>query len=525
MAIVSISRIQHRYGLSENIPQLAAAELGWVIDQRRLYIGNGPTSEGAPAIGNTEVLTEYSDILGLSQAYTYKGQAAGYTAQTGPTANTPVTRSLQSKFDDMASVKDFGAVGDGLTDDTAAINRALFQLFCVDNNVEVRRSLFFPAGVYVVTDEIKIPSYAKIYGEGQNCTFIKQTDADPICVARTADNQQQVGANIGNNGAEPPHYIDIVDLTFQQTTANHVFIVNASTNLRFHKVGFMGSVASPTSAGSSLNCVSIYSTASRHSANIMFEQCQFMYNNFGVVVDDDVHSVTFNGCKVQYLYKGFKLGESVTGTGSSVDGPSGFHITNSYFDSIYSIGIHAYLVNNIFSSFNYFDNVGNHLLGIPYENCILFADDGCASICDNFSRTDAENDTVARISLSNKNNFYLQPKEGIHNGRLQTRPAKQITLNNDQSSTATGLSLDSVEEKGARIYYTASRGGNFRHGELKITASSAGSTISDDYQFDGTDIGLTFSLSVVGDVTSLLYTTTNTGSDVTLTYGIEHLNH
>ena len=525
MSIVSISRIQHRYGLSENIPQLAAAELGWVIDQRKLYIGNGPTSEGAPAIGNTEVLTAYSDILGLSQAYTYKGQAAGYTVQTGASANAPVTRSLQSKFDDMASVKDFGAVGDGLTDDTAAINRALFQLFCVDNNIQVRRSLFFPAGVYKVTDEIKIPTYAKIYGEGQNCTFIQQTDSDPICVARTADSLQQVGANIGNNSAASPHYIDIVDLTFQQTTPNHVFIINASTNLRFHKVGFVGSITTPTSAGSSLNCVSIYSTATNHSSNIMFEQCQFTNNNFGVVVDDDVHSVTFNGCKIQDLYKGFKLGESVTGTGSSVNGPSGFHITNSYFDSIYSIGIHTYLVNNIFSSFNYFDDVGNHLAGIPYENCILFADDGCASVCDNFARSDADNDTVARISLNNKNNFYLQPNEGIHNGRLQSRPARQITLGNNEVGASTTITLDSAEEKGARIYYTANRGSNFRHGELKITSSTGGSTISDDYQYDASDIGLTFSVNVSSGVTTLLYTTTNTGSDVTFTYGIEHLNY
>jgi len=66
MPIVSISRIQHRYGLSDNLPQLSAAELGWVIDQRKLYIGNGPTSEGAPEVGNTEVLTQYSDLLGLT---------------------------------------------------------------------------------------------------------------------------------------------------------------------------------------------------------------------------------------------------------------------------------------------------------------------------------------------------------------------------------------------------------------------------------------------------------------------------
>ncbi len=65
MAIVQISRIQHRRGLQENLPQLSHAELGWVTDDRSLYIGNGPLSAGAPVVGNTQILTEYSDLAGL----------------------------------------------------------------------------------------------------------------------------------------------------------------------------------------------------------------------------------------------------------------------------------------------------------------------------------------------------------------------------------------------------------------------------------------------------------------------------
>ena len=35
MAIVQVSRITNRKGLSENLPQLAGAEFGWVIDSRQ----------------------------------------------------------------------------------------------------------------------------------------------------------------------------------------------------------------------------------------------------------------------------------------------------------------------------------------------------------------------------------------------------------------------------------------------------------------------------------------------------------
>lgn len=57
MAIVQISQIKNRRGLSEDLPQLASAELGWSIDTQELYIGNGTVEEGAPEVGNTRILT------------------------------------------------------------------------------------------------------------------------------------------------------------------------------------------------------------------------------------------------------------------------------------------------------------------------------------------------------------------------------------------------------------------------------------------------------------------------------------
>ena len=65
MAVIQISRIQHRRGLQADLPNLASAELGWSVDTRKLYIGNGTIEEGAPSIGRTELLTEYS-IIDLS---------------------------------------------------------------------------------------------------------------------------------------------------------------------------------------------------------------------------------------------------------------------------------------------------------------------------------------------------------------------------------------------------------------------------------------------------------------------------
>ena len=214
MAIVQISRIQHRKGLKENLPQLAGAEIGWAQDQRKLYIGNGTLAEGAPVIGNTEILTEFSDVLSVAKSYTFKGSDAGYDVVTG---NPVVERTIQKKLDEVASVKDFGAKGDGVTDDTTAINTAFNELFSRETNEEIRRSLYFPAGVYKVTNEIKIPAYAKVFGEGMNSSIIRMAADDstaPAYVVRTTDSKQQTGANIGTNSANLPKNIEVSSMSY-----------------------------------------------------------------------------------------------------------------------------------------------------------------------------------------------------------------------------------------------------------------------------------------------------------------------
>ena len=67
-----------------------------------------------------------------------------------PAGTGAVTTNVQAKLRESVSVKDFGAVGDGVTDDTAAIQAAIDAL-------PVRGKLFFPAATaYKITDTIEI---------------------------------------------------------------------------------------------------------------------------------------------------------------------------------------------------------------------------------------------------------------------------------------------------------------------------------------------------------------------------------
>jgi len=71
----------------------------------------------------------------------------GYT----PSGTSTVTRTIQQKLRETLSVKDFGAIGDGVADDTVAIQTAMVQLALNGGQ------LVFPYGTYLITNTIILP--------------------------------------------------------------------------------------------------------------------------------------------------------------------------------------------------------------------------------------------------------------------------------------------------------------------------------------------------------------------------------
>ena len=65
------------------------------------------------------------------------------------------------------NVRWFGAVGDGIVDDTAAIAAAI----AVINTATVKQPLFFPAGKYLIKSQITLRADLSIVGEGIDKTF------------------------------------------------------------------------------------------------------------------------------------------------------------------------------------------------------------------------------------------------------------------------------------------------------------------------------------------------------------------
>jgi hypothetical protein len=102
------------------------------------------------------------------------------TADAGATNYVPagmgaVATNVQNKLREFVSVKDFGAVGDGVADDTVAIQAALDAVYASGGG-----TLYFPAGEYLVTSIVKVfaSNISVVFkGAGKMATVLRKTGA------------------------------------------------------------------------------------------------------------------------------------------------------------------------------------------------------------------------------------------------------------------------------------------------------------------------------------------------------------
>lgn len=436
MAVTQISRIQHRRGLEQDLPQLSSAELGWSLDTRKLYIGNGTLEEGAPSVGVTRILTQH-DIPSITSNvafsnYTFVGNLAGYTAQTGTSALSPTIRTYQQKFDDIINVRDFGAIGDNSTDDTDAINRAIQQIYkstVSPTEARARRTIYFPGGTYLISNPILIPPYAKLVGDGMNSVVIRQSQGNRS-VANVCDSLFQTGTSIGTSSAIFPQNIEITGIQFLNSNSSPsraFFNVDSASNVRIQSCEFRGNAA----AGSYANCVTIR-TSTATVNKITFDSCQFINAGNGIGI----------------------MGTGVTSV----------RILNSGFDDLANVVAHLNDSRNVSSIGNYFGSVGG-----------FFIADGNNS---NFSVGDY---------YSANNILYT----GVRLGNLQLSASQQFTI------TTTPLAIIPISNTTATLNYEIRNAANARTGTFVFTKTNTAITYDDNYV--ETALGVSANMSANSD--------------------------
>lgn len=516
MSVTQYSKIQHRRGLLQDLPVLNTSELGHAIDQGRLFIGNGLITDGAVQPGNTEIITDTSMLYNpRALKYVYQSNTP-IIATTGATSTTPTVRSIGEILDDYVSVKSYGAIGDGVADDTLAINRALQDLYCqlqpTPTAQEVsRRQLFFPAGVYKLTAEVFVPPYASLIGEGKSKTIIKQTFSGAPAVIRTADSLYQIDIQMGNNSATLPTDLFFSGITFQYAPTDIVGLdgnivqLERTNNVYFENCSFVGNWVGDIFGTRAAIVLSALGTVFVPS-NIRAIGCSF-FNNAQVVNMDEAPGST----QVYFDFADIHMSLYGINTASQV---FDVKVSNSSFIDITRNAILAHRLSSLVSSINNtFTNCGTIAsAAILFDGLVNDKTQSCSSIGDKFINcpTPITNLGFNSTILDSQGNFVFQT--------LTTTPLQSaLTLAagsgvsgfdlNDNTGTI-NLTLNNT----VFIDYTIRRGQARRIGRLYIFSDgTTQGTIFSDLYSETTDTFIDFGFTIAGNLLSITYTSSGSG--------------
>ena len=507
MAVVQISRIQVRRGqknAGSGIPQLALGELGWAVDARELFIGNGAVSEGAPQVGNTKVLTQYDNIFDLADTYTYRADDAWMN--TGGAGGTPVTRSLQDRLDDTVNGKAFGLTGETTQVATTRLQAAIDQLYLNDaikGSIGSRVKLHLTAGEYVIDDTIYIPPHVTIIGDGSDKTVIRSNTTDKP-IFQTVNSSSTVGTPANDSTSTTLNQctnITISGITLETTVVNKVLVLDNCKDSMFDDVKVKGPWVSGDAANAGLIGIELNSLNSTvETKNNSFINCKIEGFDYGVSSDWDTNSMHWKDCDFSNCAYGIVLGTNLvsvdlTANSGKQTGPYQNSFMHNHFSNINKHAVWIKFGNKNLLSNNVFDLCGNDGSAdhIPAVSVVKFEQPGNSSDHDMFSRT-------AVLSYDNTywdGTAYLPEVEGpgdvvfgeTHILNTITRTGTDATGIIHQKRFRLAAEPDVANQRFDIDYQVSSRNYTaYRSGTLTINVNGINktATVSDSYDYTGT---------------------------------------
>lgn len=525
MAVIQISRVQVRRGRTSQtgVPQLASGEFGWSIDRQELYIGNGAVSEGAPAVGNTRILTtnDTNFFLLSSPNYIYSNTEEGPTVQTGPDFDPYVSRTIQKKLDDIVNLNDFITTEEYSTE---AIQRAINHVST--GTVTGSKKLIFPEGTYEITGTVYLPPNTEISGAGRNKSIIVNLSTSTMF--QTVDKQGRV-FNLIQSGSDIPQNIRIDGLTFLSTltNANSIMNLDCLTDSIIEDCEFRGNTAIQYSTSTMATAISLRGHGAVTCDNIAIKDCVFTDLAAAIEGNYDVANINVTRNAFKNLNEGIVLARSLSGLAGQITGPTRVVVTENTFDVINKealfVGPNITGVSNIKSSNNIYTNVGFGYGSTAGEtkqvhDVISFNSFGNSSVNDSFGRLNAINTaTISAFSaikpaVNGPSVFEAETVKpvnmpGVGSFNVFVWPKTVYTVTN---ITSPGQNIE--------IDYTLTKANTVRRGTLEIVVNGSVSKLTDNFSYNGVnDGGAIFSVDLTrSDV--IIVKVNNSGANGTLTY-------
>ena len=162
-----------------------------VNDSKNLFVYNFPEATGIGSGASSVSFTGFKGQVGTVSDLA-DGDGSDWIGFTSAGTGA-VARSAQDKMRDVFSVKDFGAIGDGVTDDSNAIEAAILAAYnaaTLESGLRRGAAIYFPRGQYRIAQSSKlfstIPSAVggaasfHFFGEGANDSYSSNIGASVL---------------------------------------------------------------------------------------------------------------------------------------------------------------------------------------------------------------------------------------------------------------------------------------------------------------------------------------------------------
>ena len=333
----------------DNIPINASSPFANDSSSIAYEQGNSVTA-GAFIVGQSYLITSVgtTNFVAIGASSNATGIYFIATGAGSGTGTAKTSRSVQSKLQESVSVLDFGAKGDGTTDDTTAIQAALSS----GNNI------YFPQGTYVISSALIPVSNQTISGAGMNSTFIKQTNAAENGFSLDTLFWVTIQNMAVTCSASSPTNNGIYYTFGQNHVINSVIVTYFRDGFRFTSANTI-SITNGFSLNNTQNGFRLDSAGAPHSTlGINLLNCNSYYNQNGIFVTGLSTGCTFDNINLgQNTQYGIAFYPDATGN------PSDFFCTKVISDSN---GGGGFLISALVNQC-YFNNCWSSNIGTGYN--------------------------------------------------------------------------------------------------------------------------------------------------------------